>query len=390
MVMALVDLRDAGVLKTLELRFDGQNYFGVKDGTVYKLGRITADFLQVFQTHSYEDSLAHTIREHQLSKEESEILASSLERLVEKVRNPKVHNNYLKLSFTLIPAKWVVRITKPLSFLFNKWLFAFLFILGTTITISYFWLDHLSARQIQSLSYSYYNFLIIFAGVFVIAMLHELGHSVATIFYDIRPKEIGFGFYIFFPVLYSNVTEIWILNKTKRIHVNSAGIYFQLLTSIALVFFSWTTTNPNVASILNYLIVLNVFMMVYSLVPFIRNDGYWIIGDLLEIEDLNKQSNGVLFHILKKRNIKDLNKWLLFYSLCSYIFILFLAWTAIKQLADSIKYFISLESIDQLITSFNENWLFYIYFLISVFFIFLLVGSFISWIRTGIQEFKKV
>ncbi len=71
--------------------------------------------------------------------------------------------------------------------------------------------------------------------LFVILIFHEFGHAAASMKMSVKPKEIGVGFYLIFPVLYTNVTNIWVLKKNKRIIINIAGIYFQNIANVLLI-----------------------------------------------------------------------------------------------------------------------------------------------------------
>ena len=41
------------------------------------------------------------------------------------------------------------------------------------------------------------------------SFFHELGHAAACKYFGIRHGGIGFGLYLNFPVLYTDVTEVW-------------------------------------------------------------------------------------------------------------------------------------------------------------------------------------
>ena len=56
--------------------------------------------------------------------------------------------------------------------------------------------------------------------------LHEIGHATATSFFGASHGGIGGGFYLFSPVYFADVTDIWRLKKWQRIVVNVAGVYF--------------------------------------------------------------------------------------------------------------------------------------------------------------------
>ena len=130
----------------------------------------------------------------------------------------------------------------------------------------------------------------------VVGLFHELGHATAAARHKISPKEIGFGFYLVLPVLYTDVSRIWILTKAKRIMVNLAGIYFQGLVNI-LLFVAYEVT-ARIGGPTQYVIVsfflTNATLALYSLNPFFRNDGYWIFSDLFAIPNLSAAARGYL------------------------------------------------------------------------------------------------
>lgn len=121
-----------------------------------------------------------------------------------------------------------------------------------------------------------------------IVFFHELGHAAGALRYGIRPKEIGFGFYLIFPVLFTNITTIWALNKYKRVVINFAGILFQMLVHVFLVL--GIVFIPQQADVFQMVIRVNFVLMIYSLTPFFRNDGYWIYCDLFDIPNMMQKA----------------------------------------------------------------------------------------------------
>ena len=69
----------------------------------------------------------------------------------------------------------------------------------------------------------------------VSSLFHELGHASACKHFGIRHGGIGFGLYLNFPVLYTDVTEVWRLRRADRCIVNLAGVYFQMYILLALL-----------------------------------------------------------------------------------------------------------------------------------------------------------
>jgi len=230
-------------------------------------------------------------------------------------RQARNRSSYIHFQWKLMGGQTLERITTPLAALFRPQTIAILGVLSILITGSYYLL---ATRPTISLSTQELvaAYLILF-GVFFI---HELGHAAATKYYGMKPHEISFGFYLVFPVFFADVSEAWSLNKYKRIVINLGGVYFQLLINAILVALAFI--HPN-SSILATLLYTNLFVVAYSLMPFLRYDGYWIYSDLFEVPNLMGRSIVYPYQLwVNYRGGSDeKTNWpLLIYSLSSYLF----------------------------------------------------------------------
>lgn len=233
----------------------------------------------------------------------------------EEGRQAKNRSSYIHFKWKLMGGDLLEKITKPLAALFQPKVIALLGTLSILITGSYYLL---STRPTISLSTNELvaAYLILF-GVFFI---HELGHAAATKYYGMKPHEISFGFYLVFPVFFADVSEAWSLNKYKRIIINLGGIYFQLIINCILVALAFVYPD---SSVLATLIYTNLFVVAYSLMPFLRYDGYWIYSDLFELPNLMGRSIVYPYQLwvnYKSGNKEKINWPLLVYSLSSYLF----------------------------------------------------------------------
>lgn len=140
--------------------------------------------------------------------------------------------------------------------------------------------------------------LIVFFYLFSL-LAHELGHASATTFAGKKAKEIGFGFYMIFPVLYTDVTSVWTMKKNKRILVNLGGIYFQLIINSIAITCVYMSSNTFVTDSLKCLIISNFLVAAMSLTPFLRNDGYWALSDYWGIPNLLKKSDCFILNVLR-------------------------------------------------------------------------------------------
>ena len=140
--------------------------------------------------------------------------------------------------------------------------------------------------------------------IFILAssFFHELGHASACKFFNIQHGGIGFGLYLNFPVLYTNVTEVWKLNRKERCVVNIAGVYFQSYWIILLLVLFFITKND----ILRYLILIMNFGFIMTLNPFFKFDGYWIASDILGIPNLRVRSLEFLNYIYRYIRRKEI------------------------------------------------------------------------------------
>lgn len=197
-------------------------------------------------------------------------------------------SKYIYGQIRLIPESILGKISNSLKFLFNRYVFTIMVLLGSTWTfllVKSIYLRGLFDSRI-SLKDGIFLFIISYVFLFVVSMLHEFGHSSAAARFGITAKEIGFGFYLIFPVLYTDVTKVWLLNRYKRIVVNVGGIYFQLLINVALYFiFKNFSAYQNIVSAL---FLTNTTLALYSLNPIMRNDGYWIYSDFFDIPNLSR------------------------------------------------------------------------------------------------------
>lgn len=130
------------------------------------------------------------------------------------------------------------------------------------------------------------------------SLFHELGHATACRHFGIQHKGIGFGLYLNFPVFYTDVTEIWKLNRQQKNVVNLAGVYFQSYCLIGLITIYMITPSD----LIRYLILSMNFGFLMVLNPFFKFDGYWIASDILGVPNLRRRAQelyGYIYHRLR-------------------------------------------------------------------------------------------
>lgn len=127
--------------------------------------------------------------------------------------------------------------------------------------------------------------------VYASMVIHEFGHVAATARAGVKHGGIGFGLYAYlFPVLYADVTGIWLASKQERIIANLAGIYSQVLYGAALTGgYLLSGYAP-----LRFAAGAVSLMALWQFNPFVRHDGYWLLSDLTNTPNLLPKANAVV------------------------------------------------------------------------------------------------
>lgn len=114
----------------------------------------------------------------------------------------------------------------------------------------------------------------------VTALWHEFGHAAALAHEGYAPGGIGAGLLFVVPVMFADVTALGALKRAGRVRVDVAGVCFQLGLGGALFAAGARIPAARAAG------ALALFAVAWSLLPFIRSDGYWLLCDLLDVPHL--------------------------------------------------------------------------------------------------------
>lgn len=247
--------------------------------------------------------------------------------------------SYLKLSFIVIPSKFISKVTPFLKFLFYTNVIRFLIPLCMLIIISTLVIGY---DDILNQSFEKSNLIMFFSLGFLSVTFHEFGHVTATEFFGAKQDGIGGGFYLFSPVYFADVTDIWKLKPKQRVIVNLAGIYFELIIC-SLYIIIGLLFQTKLLIILSTVIFLRTLL---NLNPFLRSDGYWILTDTIGIANLYKVSNNILFTFLKSLFKKDVafvyslsNILLTLYASVNYLLLIMFVGYAVIFNSNSVIYF---------------------------------------------------
>lgn len=201
------------------------------------------------------------------------------EKIVEPISKP----SYLKLSFIVIPPHIVDLFTPSLKFLFiPKVMYSLMTLVIGLLTIIFIKNYELFiSYDLKEINWLYFGVL-----SFISVTFHEFGHASSAKYFGAKHGGIGGGFYLFSPVYFADVSDIWKLSRFKRIIVNISGMYFEsIMASIYIII--------GLVFNIQMLVIIGTFIFLHSLWnlnPFLRNDGYWVLSDGLNYPNLSKNS----------------------------------------------------------------------------------------------------
>jgi putative peptide zinc metalloprotease protein len=158
-------------------------------------------------------------------------------------------------------------------------------IFSVAIHVAFFMAYGLPSRTaVTSLSAGRWTMFVALAYLGV--LIHELGHASACRRFGVRHGDIGIGFYIIYPVFYTNVTNCWSLSRWQRSIVDIGGIFFQAtFSSFCCLTWFWSHSD-----IIAFAILSNVATVIVNLNPFLRFDGYWLLTDLLGLSSIRRSA----------------------------------------------------------------------------------------------------
>jgi putative peptide zinc metalloprotease protein len=197
---------------------------------------------------------------------------------------PKDRARYIYLKLQLVPPAAVQAVARYLHWCFERPAV----VAGIAVFVAahlYFYGvlgggAHLSMRDVDG-----GGFLLIIVLSTLAGLVHEFGHATAASRFGCRRAAIGWGVYIVFTVLWTDVSEVWRLPRRQRAIVDVAGMYFQSAVLVGLLA-AYAVTHRQIWLLAFLVIDIEV---VANLNPFLRMDGYWLVSDWFGIPDLREQ-----------------------------------------------------------------------------------------------------
>ncbi|MGW3336733.1 hypothetical protein ACWDCL_04510 [Streptomyces sp. NPDC001009] len=136
--------------------------------------------------------------------------------------------------------------------------------------------------------------LVVFALTVASLVFHEFGHASACRYGGARPGCIGCGLFLIWPSMYTDVTDVYRINKAGRIRTDFGGVYFNVVFMLAMAGAYFATGEQFFLAA----VYLGHFEILEQLMPAVRLDGYYILGDLAGVPDLYGKIKPILLSLV--------------------------------------------------------------------------------------------
>lgn len=121
---------------------------------------------------------------------------------------------------------------------------------------------------------------------------HELAHAFIARHHGCRVPSMGIAFLVLFPVLYTDATDTWRLERRgDRLRVTLGGVMTELAIAL-LATFAWSFMPAGAARDAAFFLATTSWItsLLINLSPFMRFDGYHALSDLWGVENLQPRA----------------------------------------------------------------------------------------------------
>jgi putative peptide zinc metalloprotease protein len=235
--------------------------------------------------------------------------------ILEKIRDERRQRvnsaNILSIYFSAYDPdralNWLIRYT--------RWLFTPRFFLASLVAFgiaaAFVAADYERVRQDTHIFYSFsgksfHDLVIMWIILFFILGPHEFAHGLACKHYGGEVHHMGFMLLYFAPAFYTDCTDMHLFDKTsKRIWTIIAGIWLTLWQSCLAIFVYFLSRPGSEISNLAYQFGLIAGILGFlQLNPLMKIDGYYVLGQLLQVDDLFEHSFTYFGAWLKKNILR--------------------------------------------------------------------------------------
>ena len=124
--------------------------------------------------------------------------------------------------------------------------------------------------------------------LFFAKLCHEFGHAFMAKRAGCRVQSMGVAFMVLLPMFYTDVSDAWRVNDRRaRLLIGAGGVLAELLlASLALLAWSLLPDGPGRTAAFMLASATWMTTLVINLNPFMRFDGYFLLSDYWQVDNL--------------------------------------------------------------------------------------------------------
>jgi hypothetical protein len=154
------------------------------------------------------------------------------------------------------------------------------------------------------------GWLVCLTYVAVTVIFHEVMHILACEKYGVAPGECGFRIKMIFPFLYIKIPSSWQCSQKDRIAISAAGSASNMVfSSIAIFFIVYYPLQEHMHTALIITVYSNLFTLLAVANPFMKEDGYNIVSDMLKVPNLMSRAVEYIKAKIKREDFEYLSPY---------------------------------------------------------------------------------
>ena len=214
-----------------------------------------------------------------------------------------VLHNYLFFRIPLVRPQRFLQATLPyVSFLLRPltlWVITFASLFGLMLAARQW--DAFTAKFGASLTFAG---LVGYLGALAVAKsTHELAHAYVATRYGVRVAHMGVAFMVLWPLLYTDTAESWKLaDSRQRLAIAGAGIGAEFAIA-GLSTLGWSIVPDGALRDALFFLATTSWVITVGInaSPFMRFDGYFLLSDLLDMQNLHERGGALARAFLRRQ-----------------------------------------------------------------------------------------
>lgn len=230
----------------------------------------------------------------------------------ERRKKLKRHERWANLAEVAFPAfnpdPFLTKLYSYTKFIYSAWfttLTLLIFVATAGITITHWSEIGRDTMEFYNFSNKSWSDVLLFYGIlFGVVVVHEFAHAYASKHFGGRVTAMGFCLIYLTPAFYTDTTESEVTaSRYQRLIVTVAGVWSELIICSIATFIWWGTApdTPLHNGAYFMMMLTGIMSVLLNWNPLIKLDGYYLLSDLLGIQDIKENSTAFVSGWVKKK-----------------------------------------------------------------------------------------